>query len=94
MTDEQIIERLGFGSASEAVQREAVERVRAVIDLRVGVIVGESLDGEQREHFERLRDAGDQQAIWDFLHQDVTGVDMSEVYEGALQEYLAEVTAR
>jgi hypothetical protein len=91
MTDEDIIAALEFEDASDDVKQRAVDSVRAVVDIRVGGLIGEYLTDEQSAEFERLQQAGDDQAVWSWLRSEVTQVDMSEVYEATLQSYLEEV---
>lgn len=90
MTDEQIITYLGFETASDEYKEFIVDSIRAVVEIRSSSIVEEAMDESQKKEFERLRQQGDDQVIWDWLRENVLGVDMREVYETSLQSYLEE----
>lgn len=94
MTDEQIIEALGIGAASEEVQRTTVEGIRHVVELRVIGTVTNLMNDEQAAQFAELQAAGDDGAVWDWLRNDLVGVDMKEVYEAILKDYLDEKIAQ
>lgn len=94
MTDEQIIEALGIGAASEEVQRSTVEGIRHVVELRVIGTVTNLMNDEQAAQFAELQAAGDNSAVWDWLRNDLVGVDMKEVYEAILKDYLDEKIAQ
>ncbi len=94
MTDEQIIEELGIGSASEEIQRTTVEGIRHVVELRVIGTVTNLMTEEQAAQFSDLQQAGDDGAVWDWLRSDVVGIDMKEVYEAILKDYLEEKNAQ
>lgn len=90
MTDEQIITYLGFETASDEYKEFIVDSIRAVVEIRSSSIVEEAMDESQKKEFERLRQQSDEQVIWDWLRENVLGVDMREVYETCLQAYLEE----
>jgi hypothetical protein len=93
MTDEQIIEALGFEEAAEDIKKRAVDSVRSVVEIRSGAVVEEYLDDEQGAELERLKQAGDDEAVWSWL-RGILGADMSEVYEATLISYLEEIKQR
>jgi hypothetical protein len=92
MTDDEILERLGLTDVSDTgVRREAIDNVRTIIELRVIGLVSDMIDDDNRAEFERLRESDDTGAVWNWLQSDVLGVDVSEVYEAALRDYLADI---
>jgi len=93
MTDEQIIEKVGFTNAADAVKQQMVDGIRAIVELRVIGVVDALLTDEQGEEFEKLQAAGDNDAIWTWLRESVVGVDTREIYEAALADYLEEYLA-
>ncbi|HRN97399.1 MAG TPA: hypothetical protein PLZ58_03085 [Candidatus Saccharibacteria bacterium] len=88
MTNEQIIEELGFTNADQEMKDRVVENVRTIVELRAVGIIGELMTEEQEKTFAELQDRGDDQAIWDWLKSDIAGVDVSEIYEAALRDYI------
>ncbi len=94
MTDEQIIEALGAASAPAQLQEVMVANARKVVGLRTATIVEEMLTPEQQQIYEQLQNAGNDQAVWDWLRSDVIGADTSEVYEATLRSYIDEVNSQ
>jgi len=90
MTDEQIISTLGFETAGEEMRQRVIENIRTIVELRVIGVVSEAMTDEQQQTFESIRDSGDSEAMWKWLADEVTGVDVSEVYEATLKDYLDE----
>lgn len=88
MTNEQIIEELGFTNADQEMKDRVVENVRTIVELRAVGIIGELMTEEQEKTFAELQDRGDDQAIWNWLKSDIAGVDVSEIYEAALRDYI------
>lgn len=93
MTDEQIISELGFSTADASMQQSVVENVRAIVDARVVGLVSEKMTDEQLVEFERLQATAEDAAVWEWLKTNVVGVDVSQVYEGILEDYIAEKKA-
>lgn len=93
MTDEQIISELGFATADATMQQSVVENVRAIVDARVVGLVSEKMTDEQLVEFERLQTTAEDAAVWEWLKTNVVGVDVSQVYEGILEDYIAEKKA-
>lgn len=91
MTDEQIIQEVGFEQASDQIKQSAVDAIRATVDIRVGALIGELLTDEQADRLEELHQLEDKSQYWDFLRTEVAQTDMREVYEATLQSYLEEV---
>lgn len=94
MTNEQIITELGFDGASDEVKQRMIDNTREIVEMRVTSILGELMTDEQSDEFQRLVDAGDDQAVWNWLRDTIVGVDVSEVYESALQDYLDDFKRR
>ena len=90
MTDEQLIAELGLDGAPSDLQQRVVEKTRATIELRVITLVGDLIADEQRPQFETLSQQGDGSAVWEWLKSDVVGVDVSEIYEATLKDYIAD----
>lgn len=88
MTNEQIIEELGFTNADQEMKDRVVENVRTIVELRAIGIISELMTDEQAKTFAELQQQGDDSAIWDWLKSDIVGVDVSEVYEAALNDYI------
>ena len=94
MTDDEILTKLGFDGADPGIRKEAIDNVRTVVELRVIGLVSDVIDDkEQQAEFERLRESDDTAAVWNWLRDEVVGIDVSEVYEATLQDYLAEQDA-
>ncbi len=94
MTDEQIITALDIADGTDELKQQIVENTRSVVEMRVIGILGEMMSEEQLDEFQQIEAAGDDAAVWDWLRTKVVGVDVSEVYEAALQDYIDEFTAR
>lgn len=94
MTDEQIIEALDIKDASAEVQQQMVGNTRHVVELRVIGVVTSLMNDQQSDEFQQLVEQGDDQRVWDWLRNDVVGVDVGEVYDAALQDYLEEFKQR
>ncbi len=92
MTDEQIIEKLGLTNVDDASREALVGQVRAVTEMRLMGLVTELLNDEQLQKFDTLREAGNSEAIWDWLNAELTNID--ELREGVLNDYLTERAAR
>ena len=91
MTDDEILIKLGFEGTDPDVRKEMIDNIRTIVELRVISMVSDAIDDEdQREEFERLQESDDTEAVWKWLRDEVVGVDVSEVYEAVLQDYLAE----
>lgn len=88
MTNEQILEELGFADADQEMKDRVVENARTIVELRVIGVITELMTDEQEAQFSELQAKGDNQAIWEWLKNDVTGVDVSEVYEATLKDYI------
>lgn len=88
MTNEQILEELGFADADQEMKDRVVENARTIVELRVIGVITELMTDEQEAQFNELQAKGDNQAIWDWLKNDITGVDVSEVYEATLKDYI------
>jgi len=88
MTDEQIIEDLRFTSADQTIKDRVVENVRTIVELRVIGIITDMMTDEQEATFNQLQEQGDNAAVWEWLKNDIVGVDVSEVYEATLKDYL------
>lgn len=88
MTDEQIIDALGYQKGDNAMKEQVVEDVRAIVEMRVVGLISEQMSEEQLKTFESLQENGDSQAIWHWLRNEVVGVDVSEVYEATLKDYI------
>lgn len=88
MTDEQIIDALGFQKGDDAMKQQVVESVRSIVEMRVVGLISEQMTDEQLKTFEALQSKGDNQAIWHWLRNEVVGVDVSEVYEATLKDYI------
>lgn len=95
MTDEQILEAVGFGDDTNEVRRaEVVTSIRTTVELRLIGIIGELIGDERQDEFDAVQKAGDPQAVWEWLRSNVTdGVDVSELYAAALQDYIDEYLA-
>ena len=95
MTDEQILEAVGFGDDTNEVRRaEVVASIRTTVELRLVGIIGELIGDERQDEFDAVQKAGDPQAVWEWLRSNVTdGVDVSELYAAALQDYIDEYLA-
>ncbi len=89
MTDEEIIAAIGFENVSDEAKTQTVDSIRRTIEMRVIGIVGELITDEQEAKLDDLIAAGDNQAVWEWLRNDVVGVDTREVYESALLDYIA-----
>lgn len=94
MTNEQIISAIGFDGATDEVKQGMVDKIRQVVEMRTVSILGELMTDEQSDEFQRLTESGNDQAVWDWLRDSIVGTDVSEVYEGALQDYLDEFNKR
>lgn len=94
MTNEQIITEIDFDDASDEEKQQMVDNTRQIVEMRVVSILGELMTDEQSDEFQKLVDAGDNQAIWDWLRDTIVGVDVSEVYEAALRDYLDDFKRR
>jgi hypothetical protein len=88
MTDEQILSAIGYDTADEAMKQAVIENIRTIVELRVVGVVSEQMSDEQLAAFTSLQESGDNQAIWQWLRSDVVGVDVSEVYEAILKDYI------
>ena len=93
MTDEQIIEKIGFTNAADAIKERAINAIRGVVQLRVIGVVDASMDEEKSKAFESVQTDGDPQIVWDWLRENIAGVDMSEIYDAILADYLEEYLA-
>lgn len=89
MTDEQIIAAIGFENVPDDVKSKTIDSIRRTVDMRVIGIIGEMIDDDQESQLETLIEAGDNQAVWEWLKNDVVGVDTREIYEATLQDYIA-----
>lgn len=93
MTDEQIIAELGFTGADTAMQESVVANVRNVVGMRVVGLISEKMTDEQLSEFKNIQETADDGAVWDWLKDNVVGVDVSQVYESIIQDYIAEKKA-
>jgi len=89
MTDEEIISAIGFDTATPELKSKTAESVRTIVELRVISILGELITDEQEQKLDELR-IGDSKLMWEWLKHEVVGVDVSEVYEAALKDYIDE----
>lgn len=94
MTNEQIITELGFDGASDDVKQQMIDNTREIVEMRVVSMLGEFMTDEQSDEFQHIVDAGNDQAVWDWLREKIVGVDVSEVYESTLQDYLDDFKRR
>lgn len=88
MTNEEIITALGFDTATEEMKERVVENTRTIVELRVIGVVSELINDDQKDAFDAIRNSGDNQAMWDWLRDEVVGADVREVYEATLQDYI------
>jgi len=93
MTDNDILMKLGLDGADADVRQEAIDNVRTVVELRVIGIISDMIGDDQQAEFERLQGLDDTGAVWNWLQHEVVGVDVSEVYEAVLHDYLVELEA-
>ncbi len=94
MTNEQIITELHLEDAPDDLKERIIENTRGIVELRVIGIVTDMMTDEQSTEFQTLEAAGDDGAVWAWLRTNVVGVDVSEVYEAALKDYLEEFNAQ
>ncbi len=94
MTDEQIIAELDLADASEDLKQRTVSNTRHIVEMRVIGTVTEIMSEDQADEFQALVEAGDNDAVWAWLRDSVVGVDVSQVYEAALKDYIEEFKAR
>lgn len=90
MSNEEILNELGLSNAPQDMKDRTVENIRTIVELRVMGVVTELMTDEQEAKFDELQAQGDSQAVWDWLRSEVVGVDVSEVYEATLKDYLEE----
>jgi|GEM_PF-1437356 len=90
MSNEEILQELGFGRADQAMKDRVIENVRTLVELRVIGIVSELMTDDQEAEFETLQAQGDSNAVWEWLRTQVAGVDIHDVYEAALRDYIDE----
>ncbi len=88
MTNDEILHELGFINIDEAAKDEIVENVRTTVELRVIGIITELMTDVQKATFSNLQQQGNDQVIWDWLRTEIVGVDVSEVYEATLKDYI------
>lgn len=88
MTDEQIIAELGFTNGSSDMKARVIENVRTLVELRVIGVITESLSDEQKATFDHLQQGSDNQAVWNWLRDEVVGTDVSQLYEATLADYI------
>lgn len=93
MTDEQIITAIDFDDADEAQKTRVIENIRTIVELRVSNIVTELVPEDKKQKFNELMAGDDNDAVWQWLREEVVGVDVSEVYEATLKDYLDEYLA-
>lgn len=90
MSNEEILQELGFEGADQAMKDRVIENVRTSVELRVIGIVSELITDDQEAEFEALQARGDSNAVWEWLRTQVVGVDVHDVYEAALRDYIDE----
>jgi len=91
MSNEQIIEKLGFGNLPKEVQDQAVEDIRGVVELRVMGLIDDMMSDEQRTAFEQKSQEAPE-AVWKWISAEFTDVD--KLYEATLTDYLDEKTKK
>ncbi len=87
-TNQEIVEKLGLGVLPEDVQKEALERVNQVVELRMAGTLDDLMGKEQRATLNTLSEKSpDSVRVW--LNEQFG--DMNELYESFLQDYLTEL---
>jgi len=92
MTDEQVIDALGFSVASEEIQKRVLDSARETVEMRLMSLVSEMMNNEQASEFHRRTESGDNQSGWDYLSSDVINGSMHELYEATMSDYISEFT--
>lgn len=91
MTDDQILEKLGLTNVDDVSRKVLIAQVNNVVDKRLMNLVIELISDEQMDEFEKLQQAGDNEAVWTWLSAQL---NMDELYQGVLNDYLEERVAR
>jgi|LSQX01.1.fsa_nt_gb hypothetical protein len=88
MTDEKIIQELGFEKSPDNTKQEVVANVRSIINNRLMLLVDEMLTDSQREEFYTVSEASGEEKARHWL--DINVVNTDELYESLLQDYINE----
>ena len=94
MTDEQLIEALGFSSASDEVKMRVVTAARETVERRVMMLVEAMMSRKQAKEFQKLTKTGDSQSGWEYLEREVVPGGFDELYGAAFKDYIAEFGIR
>lgn len=91
-TDQQIIDAMGLGALPQNVKDEAVNNVKAVVELRLVGTLDDMLSDEQRQQFETIKQGDPEQAkTWVGTQ---LGINVEELYDSLLQDYLQEAKTK
>ena len=71
----QLIDELGLSHLPEDRQHYNIAKYYDTLNLRLSMVFEDRLSDEQLAEFEKLHDAGDDEAIQTWLHQAITDYD-------------------
>lgn len=93
MTDQQIVEKIGLADADEALKTATVQRVRAIVETRVMAMLADLLDEDKVDQLNNMEQAG-VPAEEMFAWIGAQSVNVNELYEAALDDYINEFNER
>lgn len=93
MSDEEILTKLGLEQADAESRKQAIDDIRTTVELRVIGLVSDAIVDDQRAEFERLMESENSEDLWRWLRETALGVDVSEVYDAIMHDYLLALEA-
>jgi len=89
MNDQEILEALGMTNMPEQFQKETLEEVNQVVELRLMGVVDDLMSDAQREQFKNLQQ-DDAEAVRKWLSENF---EMDNMYDATLADYIDELKA-
>lgn len=83
---------MSLGALPQNIKDEAVDNVKAVVELRLVGSLDDMLSDEQKKHFETIKQGDPEQAKTWVGEQ--LGVNLEDLYDSLLQDYLQEAKSK